>query len=69
MTLQFSLALLAVLGAALWFGRGLWKAATGSGCASGCGGCGHRAACPLPRLEALPKAPSAGAPREPGAAS
>ena len=58
MTLQFILVLFAVLGAALWFGRDLWKAALGTGCASGCGGCGHREACPLPRLEALNRASS-----------
>jgi hypothetical protein len=58
MTLQFLLSLLAVLGAALWFGRSLWSAASGKGCASGCGGCGHKAACPLPRLDALRRAPA-----------
>lgn len=68
MTLQFLLVLLAVLGAALWFGRDLWKSAKGTGCASGCGGCGHRAACPLPRLEAVQRA-SADRPRRPGTAS
>ncbi len=67
MTLQFLIVLLAVLGAALWFGRDLWKAAMGTGCASGCGGCGHRAACPLPKLEALQRA-SADRREGPGAA-